>query len=84
LLQRKIDLEKIKALRILEGITQAQMAKHLGLETATGYQYLESGRCSINADRLYVIAQVLGVTVDSLYFAPNTTETVVRPQAKVG
>jgi DNA-binding XRE family transcriptional regulator len=70
---REIDLAKIRKLRKLLKISQETMAGLLGYKTPTGYSYLESGRCSINADQLPIIANALGVTVNELYFAYNST-----------
>jgi len=80
----KIDLEKIERLRKEKRISKAKMAKFLGLKTATGYHYLETGRCKISGDRLFVIAQILDVPVESLFYAPGTTETVAKSHTKAG
>lgn len=82
MLGRKIDLEKIKKLREEQDISKAKMAEYLGLKTATGYHYLETGRCKISGDRLFVIAQVLGVPIESLYFVNNPTN--MAENTKVG
>lgn len=72
----QIDLKKIKQLREQKGLTQEVMAVYLGYKTATGYHYLESGKRAIDADKLFIIAQTLGVRVEDLFFTHHPTKLV--------
>lgn len=63
---QKIDLEKIKMFRKERGLSQGDLANKLGYKTSIGYHYLESGRCQIKADQLFVLANELGVDVNEL------------------
>jgi transcriptional regulator with XRE-family HTH domain len=75
-LNRAVDLKKIKRLRKAKKITQEEMAAFLGYKTATGYCYLESGRCSIDAHQLYVIAKTLDVKMEELVLSLDATDLV--------
>lgn len=63
----KVDLSKIRLLRKKGKISQIAMALALGYKTATGYSYLESGRCAIGANQIPIIAKMLHVEVHELY-----------------
>ena len=54
-----------KPYRKLKGITQEDMAKELGVSTLTIIQW-EQGKCLPNADRLYRMSMMLGVTMEAL------------------
>lgn len=70
----KVDLVKIKMLRCKKGISQREMAEKLGYKSSVGYHYLECGRCAIQAEQLFLIAQKLEVPMDSLFLQPPCTE----------
>lgn len=72
----KVDLVKMKALRRRKGISQREMAKTLGYKSAVGYHYLETGRCAIQAEQLFRIAERLGVPIGELFSRPSCTDTV--------
>lgn len=72
----KVDLVKMKTLRRRKGISQREMAKTLGYKSAVGYHYLETGRCTIQAEQLFRIAQRLGVPIDELFLHPSCTDMV--------
>lgn len=72
----KVDRAKMKTLRRRKGISQREMAKTLGYRSAVGYHYLETGRCAIQAEQLFLIAERLGVPIDELFLRPSCTEVV--------
>ena len=72
----RIDLKKIKKLRKEKKFSQEHMAKILGYETATGYCYMESGRCAIDANRLLLLANTLGVKMEELFLSMLPTDLV--------
>ncbi len=63
----QVNLEKMRALRVKRGLSQARMAEALGYKTPLGYHYLESGRCQIKAQHLPVIAKLLDVDIQELF-----------------
>jgi transcriptional regulator with XRE-family HTH domain len=72
---QKVDLHRIKILRVDKKITQKYMAEKLGYKSDIGYHYLETGRCQIKAEQLAIIADVLEVKIEELY-VKNTTDKV--------
>jgi len=73
----KIDIEKIKRLRIENKISLDKMAVALGYKSPTGYYYLEKGRCAVNAVQLPIIAKMLGINdIRDLYVTIEPTEPV--------
>lgn len=58
-------LENIKAVRKSKGLTQVDMSEHLGL-TKNNYGKVENGQVELTINRLYQIADILGVSVVSL------------------
>lgn len=72
-----VDLEKIKQLRIKAGLTQEDVARHLGYKTSLGYHYIETGRCSLKADHIVKLSELYDIGMEELFFKNNTTNTVV-------
>lgn len=71
----KVDIDKIRMLRCKKGISQREMAEKLGYKSSVGYHYLETGRCAIQAEQLFLIAQKLGVPMEELFSHPRCTDT---------
>jgi len=63
----KVNLEKIKGLRRYKGYSCSYMATQLNFKTATGYHYIESGRCKITAEQLATISTILEVDIKDLF-----------------
>lgn len=65
--------EMIVLLRKRQGITQRDIARHLGITFQQVHKY-ESAQSRLSASALYKIAQLLQVPVDALFgnFAPHT------------
>lgn len=55
-----INLKRLKAERIANGLTQDEMAKRMGWATRTPYAKRENGIVSIGADELAKMAKILG------------------------
>lgn len=72
----KVDLAKMRMLRRRKGISQREMARTLGYKSAVGYHYLETGRCAIQAEQLFCIAERLGVPIGELFLQPSCTNSV--------
>ena len=74
-----INLKMMKKLRQEKGYSLKEMANFLGYESPNGYLYLESGRCAIDATKLFLIAQKLEVScMEDLLLRPQPTETVAN------
>jgi len=72
---RRVNLEKIKKLRKEKKISLEEMAHILGYESQNGYYYLEVGRGRFTAETLAKVADILGVSIDSLFFTQKVTKT---------
>lgn len=88
--QRKRQLtesgKRLQKLRIAAGLTQTKLALELGIVYQV-YQRYERGEAAIPSDRLSVLAELLGVSMDEL--APrgkkksakhNTFEQILSPE----
>ena len=61
----KIFGERLRALRLAEGMTQKKMAERLGC-TTSNYQKMEYGQVNVPALTLIALADHYGVTLDYL------------------
>lgn len=61
-----IDLRRLKAERIANGLTQDEMASKMGWKSRTPYAKRENGIVSIGADELGKIAEILGYSKNDL------------------
>jgi transcriptional regulator with XRE-family HTH domain len=59
---------RIKELRIKKGLTQVDFAKRLGYKHPSIISEIESGKKGLSANKLPVVANVLGVDINSLFF----------------
>lgn len=74
LIIKKVDLNKIKSLRKKLKISIEEMSRRLGYSSPNGYYYLEIGRSKFTAETLALVAQILGTTIDELFFEERVTE----------
>lgn len=74
---KRVDLGKIKSLRIEAGKSIEDMSILLGYESANGYYYLERGRGKFSAEALAKVADEFGVPIAELFFTQNVTDTVI-------
>lgn len=63
----KVNLEFIKRRRKMLHITQAQMAKALGLSAPSGYNHYENGNRRFPANFMPIVAKVLQCSIEELY-----------------
>lgn len=61
-------LERLKELREKKNITVTQMSEMLGYKTAAAYWKKENGMSNINIAEAGKIAEILGCTVDDIFF----------------
>jgi transcriptional regulator with XRE-family HTH domain len=75
-------LEGLKAARIAANISAETIAERIGVDVGTYYRY-ENGTRRIQLDRAWVIADLLGTTLDALRHAPGDPRAgiVVQPRA---
>lgn len=71
-----VDLRRLKAERIANGLTQDEMAERMGWNTRTPYAKRENGIVAIGADELAKMAEILGYTRNDLgyFFKVNVPE----------
>ncbi|WP_292017396.1 MULTISPECIES: helix-turn-helix domain-containing protein [unclassified Megasphaera] len=62
-----VDLDYIKKRREELGITQAQMAKELGLSNPSGYNHYENGNRKFTAALMPIMAKILQCPMEKLY-----------------
>jgi transcriptional regulator with XRE-family HTH domain len=76
-------IENIKYLRKLKRISQEDMAKGLGF-AQSNYNKIEKGTAELTVDRLYQIADVLGVSVFQILVDTNeqTALEVIRKEVE--
>ena len=77
----QVDVEKLRRIRTQAKLTQGDVAKVLGYKTSLGYHYIESGRCRLRADQLFVLASFLGVEADELILRPAAGDDTCHTSA---
>jgi transcriptional regulator with XRE-family HTH domain len=75
--------ERLKALRLGRGLTQAKLAEPLGLTFQQIHKY-ESGASDLSISRLLGLARVLGVPPSLLLDAPPPEREVFKPVNRLG
>lgn len=60
--------EKIKLIRESKGLTQAYVSAQLGYKSSSMLSEIESGKKGLDAEKIPLLAEVLGVTIDKLFF----------------
>lgn len=71
----KLNIEKIKMLRLENKMTLMEMARLLGYKSPTGYFYIESGNRNFKPEHLPLISKHFGVSIDSLYLESEFANT---------
>lgn len=74
--KRKERTERIKAVRLLLGLTQKQFAEALGM-SREGYQKLERGENNISTDVLEKLNDIYGISADYLLYGEFQNEEKV-------
>lgn len=67
--------KRIKKLRLEKGITQIYLSKKLGYKSPSILSEIEAGKKGLDADKVPLIAEVLGVPVDVLFFEEKVLES---------
>jgi len=69
----EIDIRKLKSLRTNKRLTQFEVAKALGYETALGYHHIESGKTALRADQAYMLSKIFEIEIKDLFFTKNVS-----------
>lgn len=64
----KVDTDKIKTIRKEANISVERMSELIGYDSPNGYYYLETGRIKFPAEKLALVARILNVPYESLFF----------------
>lgn len=64
----KVNLDRIKQLRLQNRLSLTEMAHYLGYKTANGYFYTETGRCNFKPEHIPLIARRFDVPIIDLFF----------------
>ena len=67
MIEKKVDLLKIKNLRKTFNFSLEDMAKKLGYDSPNGYYYLESGRSKFSAEALVKVADIFNISIEELF-----------------
>jgi len=70
----------VKAARVNRNMTQADVAKRLGISKGQ-YQRLENDLGSMKLDRAAQLGEVLGMSIDDIFFGSNSSVTCIAPAA---
>lgn len=73
--------QRLRALRLLRGLTQAQLGQQLGVSFQQIQKY-EKGGNTISAGRLFYLARVLQVAPDVFFEGLDTQEAVALPEGR--
>lgn len=75
--------KKLIAWRRFEGITQKEMAGHIGVDVRT-YINKEHGVTQFKADEMFTIAEILGKSISEIFLPTNFTEHEIVMEQKQG
>ena len=74
-----INLKRLKAERLANGLNQEEMAKRMGWKSRTPYAKRENGLVTIGADELVQMAEILGYSIDELrIFNPSVPKRELK------
>ncbi|MGV3187230.1 helix-turn-helix domain-containing protein [Staphylococcus chromogenes] len=62
----KLNLERLRRVRMRKKITQDELAKALGFKSRSTYSKRETGKATLGADELAIISEILDY--DMTYF----------------
>jgi transcriptional regulator with XRE-family HTH domain len=57
-----------RSIRIEKGIKQSFVSEKLGFKSHSSYSEIESGKRNLPSDKIPILAQTLGVSVEELFF----------------
>jgi transcriptional regulator with XRE-family HTH domain len=66
---------RIKQLRLKKGMTQDAFARKIGYRHAGIISEIESGKKKLSSDKLPIVANVLGVDINALFFEEKVLDS---------
>ena len=63
-----------RKIRIKKGIKQNYVSEKLGFKSPSSYSDIEKGRRNLSADKIPLLAKVLGVSIEELFFEEKVLE----------
>lgn len=66
---KKVLGENIKIIREKKGLTQVFVSKELGYRSPSMLSEIESGKKGLDAEKIPLLAKVLNVPIEELFFA---------------
>lgn len=68
----------IKEIRESQNLTQAFVARKLGYKSSSMLSEIESGKKGLDAEKVPLLASILGVTVNQLFFGLDIHEMRIK------
>lgn len=65
---------RVRDIRKQKRITQENLAKKLDFSHASAISFIENGKRRLDAEKVPVLANALGVSIEELFFAQNVVE----------
>jgi transcriptional regulator with XRE-family HTH domain len=79
-LKNKIG-QRAREIRIKKGIKGSYVSEKLGFKSSSSLTDIEKGRRNLNADKIPLLADALGVTVEELFFEEKNRKTRITQTA---
>lgn len=68
----------IKEIRELKGLTQSFVSKELGYKSPSMLSEIESGKKGLDAEKIPLLANILGVSINQIFFGQNVHEMRIK------
>lgn len=65
---------RVRDIRKQKNITQEKLAKKLDFSHASAISFIENGKRRLDAEKIPILANALGVSINELFFAQNVVE----------
>ena len=72
--------QRMRKIRISKGILLKHMSEKLGYSNSSGYLSIEQGKARLDADKIPIVLEVLGVTYNELFFDEKLREAQIIDQ----
>ncbi|PHE92496.1 transcriptional regulator [Bacillus pseudomycoides] len=69
---------RIRDIRKQKNITQEKLAKNLDFSHASAISFIENGKRRLDAEKIPLLAKVLGVSIDELFFTQNVVNSTTE------
>ncbi|MGX5475886.1 helix-turn-helix domain-containing protein [Bacillus toyonensis] len=66
---------RVRYIRKQKDITQSKLAKKLGFSHASAISFIENGKRRLDAEKIPILANALGVSIAELFFTQNVVES---------